>query len=399
MPVFFTCFGLSQFVRGLFIVCIAWSSLVIANDLAVVGLVFVSGHLVNVVFGPFSGAVLDRFNRLAILKYCQISICFFMSLPLFISFSGLEIKIVFFYIIMCFVSISTLTMSSSFDAVFQLLVNVEDRRRLIAYNGTIGQGSMVIGAGLGGFLIHLFSFSVAFFIGSVICLIVLFLLSYISVNTTISRQSVKYNFFQDLVRGFSQMIKVPILVILSIIIALSFSMGQLVNALLPGFVRIELFGDSDLYGLADAAWSVGGVTAAFLVARVTTVISRFPSLPAIFLAALGGVSIIFSFSTLPLEVVLYCFFLGALFSAAKVVSDGMVLEMCSNEFIGRVRVNQQVMISLIGICVYLTPALLDLRYASTIFYFWGAIIAVLGVILIPLCIFLYASFFARRGYS
>ena len=49
--------------RGSYLVSIGWTTLVVSNDVARVGQVFVIAMLTNMVAGPLVGVMVDRYNR------------------------------------------------------------------------------------------------------------------------------------------------------------------------------------------------------------------------------------------------------------------------------------------------------------------------------------------------
>ena len=64
--------------RGSYLVCIGWTTLIVSNDVARVGQVFIIAMLTNMLAGPLVGVIVDRYNR----KHLTIVAHLLIALPL-----------------------------------------------------------------------------------------------------------------------------------------------------------------------------------------------------------------------------------------------------------------------------------------------------------------------------
>lgn len=278
-----------------------------------------------------------------------------------------------------------LVMIGAMDSLFQGVVPVDDRRRIAANLGGFRQAAMVLGAGGGGLIIHYFGIGNSFLIAaasSIFVLIGVFLMPVYEREISAVEKNYR-TYFQNIREGFQYVLGKSEVLYLAFAIALAFSAGQLSNALLPAFIRDDIGADSQLYGIVDAAWSVGGVAAAFLVGRWL----RFKSLRLgeyATLIGLGAVTMVFGQLEIPILLIATHLLMGALFSWSRVLSDGRLLEICDNKVIGRVRVNIQVLTSFIGLIVYTAPTLLPSLTAANFYFSWGLAITVGGAFIFVL---------------
>ena len=64
----------SGLARGAYLVCIGWTTLVISNDVATVGQIFVVSSLAFMLAGPIVGVVIDRHRRRNLIVLAQLCI-------------------------------------------------------------------------------------------------------------------------------------------------------------------------------------------------------------------------------------------------------------------------------------------------------------------------------------
>lgn len=365
--------------RGLFIVCIAWTMLIVSDSTASVGLVFVVIHLINIFLGPVVGTIVDRIERRALVILGQCLMVLSFSIPLVLKLSAVEISATHLLVMAAITGLGSLTMAGALDAILQHVVSTENRARTIAFAGAIRQLAMVLGAGLGGYVTHLFAPEWSFAFGAAIAIGVILLSVFLPSAIAGGAAPKRPSFWRGTLDGIRMMQGDKTIAMLAGVTALCFSTGQLTNVLLPGFIKFDLGAGSDLYGLADAAWSVGGVLAALLVAQVMSVRKSALFWPSFMTIMLGISTVLFSMTTSLIGIVTLHAAMGACFSAGKVLADGKVLEVCPNDYVGRVRSNQQSLISVFGVVMYLSPTLLGMSSSKSLYQLWGAVVAMIAI--------------------
>jgi len=378
---FYVAMLFSSLFRGISIVTVAWGALEVSGSIAATGQIFVISHLINVVLGPGFGTLNDRMNRRVAVILGQTIVGLSTASPFVIWAAGIDLQL-WHLAVMAFVSaFGFLFSTGSLDGLLQSLVPAEKRPQAASLTNGIRQGAMVAGAGGGGYVIHLLGLPVAFLISGLLCFAVIFCIALLPPGQLPKKARGYAAFLGELRDGFGYFRQLPELKSLALASALCMSVGQLSNALLPGFIKTIAEGGSDLYGLVDAGWSVGGVSVAFLIGYLLRRYAMRGGEYAL-LAGLGLTSALFSFLNAPILLVVVHGLMGAAFSGAKILADGRLLQICREDMMGRVRANVQMATSLMGIFVYLSPTYLAGFTARELYFGWGVVLVLAGVALL-----------------
>jgi MFS family permease len=378
---FYVAMLFSSLFRGLSIVTMAWGALEVSGSIAATGQIFVISHLINVLLGPGFGTLNDRMNRRVAVILGQTIVGLSTASPFILWAAGIDLQL-WHLAAMAFVSaFGFLFSTGSLDGLLQSLVPAEKRPQAASLTNGIRQGAMVAGAGGGGYVIHLLGLPVAFLISGLLCAAVIFCIALLPPGQLPKKARGYAAFIGELREGFHYFRQLPELKGLALASALAMSVGQLSNALLPGFIKTIADGGSDLYGLVDAGWSVGGVSVAFLVGYLLRRHALRGGEYAL-LAGLGITSALFSFLDAPILLVIMHGLMGAAFSGAKILADGRLLQICREDMMGRVRANVQMATSLFGIFVYLSPTYLAGFTAPQLYFGWGVVLIIAGFALL-----------------
>jgi hypothetical protein len=263
------------------------------------------------------------------------------------------------------------------DALQQRIYPRDQQRSVSAFGSGIRQGSLIAGGGLAGGIIHLSAPTAGFILSSlsacVAATLALFLPS--ALKNERDRGSSDGGYFSDLYQGGAYILQSPEILRPILLTALAFSIGQMSNAVLAGFIQKDVGGTSALYGLVDASWSVGGLMAAASIVALLRKY-RLRHADAFSCIMLGATTVAFGTLNDPVAIVLTCGVLGAFFSSSKMLCDGSVLEICDSRFVGRVRSNTQMLISVFGVFSYTSPTLFGVESARVIFFWGGGCVAV-----------------------
>lgn len=381
MFIYYCALALTNIIRGAYIVTLGWIALDISNDIATVGLVFVISHILNILLGPVIGVYIDRLNKRVLVAFGQTINFIALSIPEILKFLSHELTLGTIVILAIIVSLGTLIMAGAMDALQQTLANKTGgyQARISAISGGIRQGAMVAGAGASGLSVHYFSPTMAFFVIAICCLITAILMLKLPNSTTHLR--VPTSVIADLKSGFVEFRKYPELWRLGILTAIGFSVGQMSNALLPGLVRYEVGGDSRLYSVVDALWSVGGILFSFAIAHRLQK-THLKNIEYIAGVLLGGLLLAASMANNQYYLMIVYFCLGGAFSVLKVLSDGRALTICSEDVIGRVRTHFQSMTSIVGVFIYVSPSIININSPKTIYIIWGFVVFSLSIYLL-----------------
>lgn len=275
------------------------------------------------------------------------------------------------------VTVGTSLNAGALDGIFQSAVP-EPLRVIVAVRVSIArQLGIVAGTGLGGWLLHSFPtfVSATLMIGLVLlqCIIVEMVFSRYAHAPVITKQRL-LAFWAD---GIRSVWKNPPLTVSIVAVALLFSVSQMTNVLVPGFVRDTLHRGSDVYGLLETAWAAGGgVTLALAAIRSRSFSGGGREF--IMLSLIGVLMIAFAFSRMvPILVALYAS-LGALFSLSRAICDGRILALARSEEIGRVRAAASMLTSLLGMMIYISPTVLGSDNTVQYYCVWGTVVSLCG---------------------
>lgn len=134
--------------------------------------------------------------------------------------------------------------------------------------------------------------------------------------------------------------------------ALCYTIFHLVTALLAPFSKLVLEADGSRFGLLRASWSAGSAVGALLLtafwgSRTLRSGTRFAAV-----AALGALFIVFSQSPTYLVALVLIGVVGSMHSVCRAFLDGLLIEVCDEALIGRVRSNVNSLLSAVSLTVF-----------------------------------------------
>lgn len=378
---------LTSFQRGLYIIANAWIALQLGGSLASVGQIFFAGHIINVMLSPVSGIFIDSYNRKVIAILCNIGLFFTLSLPYFLSLISEEFTFLILLLMTCTSAVFQSPLAGANDGIVQEFIPKKKRPGFAAKLGAVRQSAMVIGAGIGGFVIHwagdTYTFLFIAFI-SFFAAVLYSCLPEISSNKNVSSNSSE-SYFGKIKEGMSITLYNPTLLFLGVVIVMSFSGGQLSNAMLPALIEENWAGGSRLYGIVDAAWAIGGILASIVI---TSLLKVYPLKYMHFLSLglLGIAAALFPYASEVWILVAAHGVMGVFFSCSVVLSDGKLLYACPEDMIGRVRTNIQAFQSLFGMCIYMIPTIFQGYAVENYYVVWGLFAIVIACLVFLLSI-------------
>ncbi len=362
--------------RGAAIVAFAWLAYEASGDLKLVGLVFLTSNLTKIVLGPVLGALIDSWDRKALVIISQPLKALAFALPFIFGWGAPDMVL----LSMAFVgALGPMLLIGSLDAIQQTLTEARDYRRVTAIAGGLRQGGMVAGGGLTGALIAYVSVDGMLLVIIAICLISAGLAFFLPALKG-APGGKKENFLNKVKNGVLEFSRQPRLLRLALIYGFGFSIGQAANVLLPALVKDGIGGDSFVYGIVDGAWALGGVVAAVILTRYFFI--RSPqNLEYSSAVLLGAVTVCAVLLSQVWTAILVFLLLGGLFSVVRISCEGHLQEICPNETIGRVRTHFQTTVGLFGLMVHGTTAFFEgIPYAAW-FGIWGGLCLVVTLII------------------
>ena len=151
--------------------------------------------------------------------------------------------------------------------------------------------------------------------------------------------------------------------------------GQLSNSLLSSFIRDDLGRGSDLFGIVDAAWPIGGMLAAALLSSKLKALNIKDGEYALAILA-GAATLVLSQCTESFCLSLAHGFMGFFVWLCRIVIGGRVLELCDSENVGRTTVYKESMTAVAAMVMSLSPSVIRLEATALYFSYWGLFVAV-----------------------
>ncbi|MBN1181430.1 MAG: MFS transporter [Bacteroidales bacterium] len=306
---YFTGQGISLIGTWMQNIALSWLIYRLTGSVFLLGLIGFTNQIPTFVLAPFTGVLIDRFNRLKILMTTQV---LYMLQALTITILVLTNTIAVWHIISLSLFFGLI---SAFDAptrqalVIKLIDKPENLGNAIALNSAAFNSARLIGPAIAGITIAAAGEGICFLINTISYLAVLFALYKIRIpNLNTSQKNSKFK--KSFTEGFRytfQFIPIRTLIIMLAIISL-IALSFIV--LLPAYAKEVLNGNSKTLGYLMSALGAGALLGAIYMAARKTVLGlgKVISITSILL----GTAIIFASFSNKIHFSLVIFFCGGL---------------------------------------------------------------------------------------
>lgn len=372
---------LSGLARGAFLICIGWSTLIVSNDVAVVGVIFTVGNITSIIVGPVIGVAIDRYKRKKIIILAQIFIAACVAYIGYLMFNtdGL-IHVSWLFIVMIIITSARLMYRVAFDGILRGSVEDKDIMQTMARAQTLHLLSTVISTASMGIIISEFSMSSGFFVSVIPSIFLLFVAVFLDDSYIKSSIDGVSGYWVDFKNGLVIFRSNPFLFRLVLLAMSVLPIGFLTSALLSAFVLDDLNKGSDVFGLVEATWQIGGMLAAGLLSAKIRLFRGQYIIYAIGL--LSGIStIILSNSTNSYSLALSHGLMGFFGYIALIMIKAKISELSNTKNIGRSIANLSVMINLSGVIMCLSPSFIEFNKTATYFLYWGGFMVAAVILL------------------
>ena len=366
--------------RGAYLVCIGWTTLIVSGDVARVGQVFIAGMLTILLGGPLVGVIVDRYNRKTLTMIAHTG----MAMALYCLGHSLvqdqALSIFWFFATVVLVTFLRMIYQSSHDGLIHANVSQEQVVHAIARFRGVHLLTTALGTVAAGLVIEQYSPSTGFSLAAAFSVFLVASVAFVQGIKTRDTVSGFRGFLQDFAGGLALFREIRELRVLTLLAGVALPLGQLSNAVLSSFIYDDLGRGSDVFGYVDAAWPIGGM---FAAAVLSLGLKRLSMTGTEYLfAALGGLStILLSFSSSVIGLMLSHAAMGFTVWLCRIVIDGRVLQICSEETVGRTKTYIEVMFSFAAVIMCLSPTLVKLSQTSHYFLFWGGFAVILASLL------------------
>ena len=255
----------SGLARGSYLVCIGWTTLIISNSVATVGQIFVVASLTYILAGPFVGIVIDRYKRRKLIILAQLSIAASMLCLSGLIFYSRDVSVLWLFAAVIMVSSFRIMYRGAFNGIIRASVDDKDILATLARANFIHLLSTATGTAAIGFIIQAFSPAHAFAVSATASIFLLVVAGFLADGLAKTNSRGFAGFWSDFKSGLEIFKNNKLVQMLTLLSVVALPIGQLSNSLLSSFIRDDLGRGSDLFGIVDAAWPIGGMLAAALL--------------------------------------------------------------------------------------------------------------------------------------
>ncbi len=370
--------------RGSYLVCIGWTTLIVSNDVARVGQVFIIAMLTNMLAGPLVGVIVDRYNR----KHVTIVAHLLIALPLAVLALALaqgpdnapDLPLIWFFLTVIVVNAFRLLYHIAHDGLIHANVNKADLVHSVARFRSVHLLAASIGTFVAGLIIERFSPTAGFLFSASMSIFLIIPVAFVAGVRTKENAAGFAGFVADFRGGLEIFRSNRAVRLIAILAAVTLPVGQLSNAILSSFIRDDLGKGSDAFGFVDAAWPIGGMLAAVVLSLGLRGLSA-KNTEYVFGILVGLSTIIFSMTTSIVALAVVHATMGFTVWLCRIIIDGRILQICKAENVGRTKVYVEIMFSLSAMIMCFSPTLVKLSSTSTYFLIWGGFI-VIGTLLV-----------------
>ncbi|CAH1650990.1 MFS transporter [Hyphomicrobiales bacterium] len=377
----FNCYVLFSFfvmyLVGTALIVVSWVATE-HGSIALVGQLYFTGGFVSIALSAIGGVLVDRRSRRSMILRSQglrvIAACTLLA--------GLQREAWLTFGLFSFTILNAAGPAISVGAMggaFQSFFPSDRRMNVVLRLSIVGQAGFIFGSGAAGTILHIWGETACATVFLLISIGIVFLGEYFTRGMSLPIDKDKTHFLKEWRDGFNYIFDSPQIILPIVGVSLIFSVAQMTNTIVPGFVRDTLHAGSNVFGLLEAAWSAGG---GFILLMSATLQRRDwkSGLEFLLLALLGAAMIGFALSQwITLSVILYAA-MGGLFCLSRALCNGRLLTLTDPAHIGRTQALSSMLTSTMGMAMYMLPTLVRIDDISLYYQVWGVAIIILGLV-------------------
>jgi MFS family permease len=352
--------ALNFFRIGYQLVVAAWSAVQITGRADAPGTLLLISTVVSLVLSPILGAMVDFFTKKkTMLLLSQFGIALAGGIPLFAetlltghaTFEGIAVAVMF-------ATVFSVVLGGAMDYFLKTHIPQSARARHLATLNSTTQIALILGTAFGGLIVSQCDCSRAFLVISFCGALLAGLSWYLVPTLDVARDEAQFTFKRGILSAGPMLyLKHRRLFSIATCAALTFSIGQITNTLLPALIGVSLHGTSVSYSMIEAAWSVGALLVGLWLAKFA---ANSPNSIRRDFIAVGGMAGILAavpfLSAFPALLSTH-FLLGAGFALVRIRSETRFLAECPRHLLGRFRANSLFMTSSLGLLIFATPTI------------------------------------------
>ncbi len=308
-------------------IALSWLVYRLTGSVFLLGLIGFTSQIPTFIIAPFAGVLLDRYNRLKILRLAQI---LFMIQALIMAIMVLSDIIQVWHIIalsLIFGLISAFDAPARQSLVIHLIDKPSRISNAIALNSAVFNGARLVGPAIAGVIIGLVGEGICFLLNALSFLAVIYALYQIKIHHVSIKKA--ENLTKSFTEGFQYTFKTKPIRVLLLLLSILSLFGLPYIILLPAYAKEILRGSADTLGFLMSAAGAGAFLAALYMAARKTVIGLGKLL--MFCLIIFGISMTFiAFSSVIWPTLIFLFFAGFAM-IVSVSSVNTILQTISDE--------------------------------------------------------------------
>jgi predicted MFS family arabinose efflux permease len=366
---------------GMSFIAMSWFLFKLTGSALAIGWILVIFTLPGILFSPWIGAFVDRWNAKVICVGADVARgAIFLLVSVAMYYERLTLELVY-------LSTFLVAICDNFfqPAVAALIRDTAPRDQLLQAN-VLSNMSMQIGglggASAGGLLVVDFGPAVVVFVNGVSFLVSAVLTFWIQMRherVRVVDQVVKPSFIRDFKESYAYLQGTGFVVWLAVQQMFVYVTLYICNTLLPVFVDRELHAGAAGFGIIDAAWGVGalygGLSLSYLATRVSP---RYLSLGGLMLMAVS--LIVFLTAGSVSQASLAYAGLGFLACIIRINTDTILVSNVDPVYFGRVKASIAMFISYVSLAVYLAVGFAGDKMSVRYIYLAVSVVILVAVV-------------------
>ena len=299
-----------------------------------------------------------------------------------IVFSGGELHVWQLFAGAAGATLGRLVFRSSLDSLVPEIFSLKKTKNVMLIVGGAHLLATAAGTTFVGFIIGHSSIATGFYIAAAFSIPIVALSFLVAKEAGEVRGETSKRYFNEFFDGMQQFVASRSLRWIAILAMVTVPIGQLSNAILSSLVRDSLDGNSAMFGIADAAWPIGGMIGTTLLG-IVTLRDQFRSTEVICALLLGLFTAALAFAPTFAAVVILHGMMGVFASCCRLLFAARIVSTEAREHSGKNLANMQALVSLSAVLMTSSPLLIGIDSASFYFGLWGAIALSVSLYMLP----------------
>jgi MFS family permease len=370
---------LSFTLVGVGIVLPAWMAFQVGGS-RLVGWFLLASSLSGVALAPLAGHLVDRSNRNHMAMVGQA----IRSLSMAVTAAATvlpEVQAAAALVVAAVMgSFGFAVLSGSLSGILQELIPAERRTSFVLRLSVARQVGIAFGTGIAGLAIHQIGASPTAISFAVVGSACILLLRHMPTTTVATATSVRQGVLASNLKALRYLVAHPACMIAAITVGLAYSVVQVTNLLLPGFVAQSLQGGSALFGTLEMTAAIAGAVSV-MVASTERITGLLQERTLAVLATAGVALVAFSLTTTDWGAIVFYALAGMLWSISRALAHAYLLLVVDNAMIGRTQAFTTLITSACGGLIFLLPTLAPAAREAELYFGCGVIILICAITL------------------